>query len=185
MNEFISDAHAEFIARQKMFFTATAPLSSDGHVNVSPKGLDCFRILSPTRVAYLDVVGSGNETSAHLLENGRITLMFCSFDETPAILRLYGRGTTVLPSSPEWSELIQHFDIPEYVRQLIVIEVLGVKKSCGFGVPRFEFSGTRGLFDEWSTRKGPDGLLDYQREKNRKSLDDLPTALDEWFNRID
>ena len=168
-----------------MFFTATAPLNREGHVNVSPKGLDCFRILSPTRVAYLDLVGSGNETSAHLLENGRITLMFCSFDGTPAILRLYGRGTTVLPSDPQWSELIQHFYVPDSLRQLIVVTVFGVKKSCGFGVPRYDFLGSRPQLDEWSARKGPEGLLEYQREKNRRSLDDLPTALDVWFSQND
>ncbi len=185
MNDLLSEAHAEFIARQKVFFTATAPLSGTGHINVSPKGLDCFRILSPKRVAYLDVIGSGNETSAHLCENRRITIMFCSFDESPAILRIYGNGTTVLPSSTEWNELIGRFEVPEYVRQLIALDVLGVKKSCGHGVPRFEFLGTRQRFDEWSVRKGPDGLREYQREKNRKSLDGLPTALDEWFDRAD
>ena len=94
-NEFISDEHREYIDQQKMFFVCTAPLSGDGHINLSPKGFDCFRVLSPTKVGYLDIIGSGNETSAHLLENSRITFMFCSFDGPPKILRLYGKGYTV------------------------------------------------------------------------------------------
>src|SRR5438132_12708346 len=101
-HEFITEDLQKFIHDQHMFFVASAPLNGSGHVNLSPKGLDCFRILSPTQVAYLDLTGSGNETSAHILENGRITLMFCAFDGPPNILRLYGKGCTVLPGSPEW-----------------------------------------------------------------------------------
>ncbi len=93
----ILDTHKAFIQKQKIYFTASAPLRADGHVNLSPKGMDSFRILSPNRVAYMDIVGSGNETSAHILENGRITIMFCAFDGPPNILRLYGKGYTVLP----------------------------------------------------------------------------------------
>ena len=95
----------QFIKQQHLFFVATAPLSETGHINVSPKGLDCFRVLSPNRVAYLDLTGSGNETSAHLQENGRITLMFCAFQGAPSILRLYGVGQTLLPDAPEWDSL--------------------------------------------------------------------------------
>src|SRR6185503_18006406 len=101
----ISKEHQEFIENQKMFFVCTAPLSDEGHINLSPKGFDCFRVLSPTQVGYLDIIGSGNETSAHLLENGRITLMFCAYDGPPKILRLYGKGHTVLPTDEEWGQL--------------------------------------------------------------------------------
>jgi hypothetical protein len=118
----IGPAHQAFIAKQKMFFVASAPLSNNGHVNVSPKGMDCFRILSPAKVIYMDIVGSGNETSAHILENGRITLMFCAFDGPPNILRLYGQGYTVLPGHEEWDELSAHFgftagNAPNYSNQ--------------------------------------------------------------------
>src|SRR5690242_15176334 len=105
----INDDLREFIAEQHVFFVATAPLDAAGHVNVSPKGLDSFRILSPNRVAYLDLTGSGNETSAHLHENGRITIMFCAFNGSARILRLYGHGRTILPGSSEWPELFSMF----------------------------------------------------------------------------
>ena len=104
----IEDHHREFIESQHLFFVSTAPLSAEGHINLSPKGLDSFRVLSPTKVAYMDIIGSGNETSAHILENGRITFMFCAFGGPPNILRLYGNGYTVLPDDPEWAELSSH-----------------------------------------------------------------------------
>src|ERR687893_231773 len=113
----------EFIERQRMFFVATAPLAAGGHVNVSPKGLDCFRVLGARRVAYLDLTGSGNETSAHLRENGRLTLMFCAFQGPPRILRLYGTGTTALPGSPTWAELRPLFPDHPGARQIIVADV--------------------------------------------------------------
>ena len=119
VHELINDTLQAFIARQHLFFVGSAPLNGDGHVNLSPKGLDCFRILSPHRVAYMDLIGSGNETSAHLLENGRITFMFCAFDGPPNILRLYGKGYTVLPSQPEWEELSPLFTIYSSTRQLM------------------------------------------------------------------
>ena len=107
----IQTAHKAFIEKQHIFFVATAPLSAAGRVNLSPKGLDCFRVLSPTRVAYMDLISSGNETSAHTLENGRITFMFCSFEKVPNILRLYGKAVTVLPQDPQWQELAKNFTI--------------------------------------------------------------------------
>src|SRR5216683_14700 len=108
VQESIQDHHQAFIEKQKMFFVATAPLSAEGHINLSPKGMDSFRVLSPTRVAYMDITGSGNETSAHILENGRITIMFCAFEGPPNILRLYGKGHSILPSSKEWQKLSSH-----------------------------------------------------------------------------
>lgn len=173
----ISEHHCEFIAHQKMFFVASAPLSADGHVNLSPKGLDSFRVLSPTKVAYLDIVGSGNETSAHLLENGRVTIMFCAFDGPPNILRLYGKGKTVLPSDTEWESLSKHFIIYPSTRQIIVADIHKVQTSCGYGVPLYEFTGLRDHVDKWAEKKGPEGLETYKQEKNRISMDGLPTAL--------
>ena len=169
--------HAKFIEHQKMFFVASAPLSADGHVNVSPKGLDCFRILSDIRVMYMDIVGSGNETSAHILENGRITLMFCAYDGPPLILRLYGKGYTVLPGDPEWPELAKSFDLLLGTRQIIVADVDMVQTSCGFSVPLYEYTGERDHAQKWAENKGVDGLEKYKEEKNRVSLDGLPTAM--------
>lgn len=173
----IQESHKKFIEKQKMFFTGSAPLSADGHINLSPKGLDSFRVLSPNRVAYMDIVGSGNETSAHLLENGRITLMFCAFDGPPNILRLYGNGYTVLPQHEEWAALSQHFSMKLNTRQIIVADIDKVQTSCGYGVPLYEFTGDRDIADTWAEAKGEDGLAAYMQEKNRVSLDGLPTAM--------
>ncbi|MBI5666823.1 MAG: pyridoxamine 5'-phosphate oxidase family protein [Chloroflexi bacterium] len=175
--ESISDEIQTFIEKQHVFFVATAPLSAEGHVNLSPKGLDSFRVLSPNRVAYLDFVGSGNETSAHLLENGRITFMFCAFDGAPRILRLFGQGRVVLPSAPEWAEMSPLF--PQYLnaRQIIAADITLVQTSCGYGVPLMDFVQERDTMQRWSDAKGADGLAAYQREKNAQSLDGLPTPL--------
>ena len=128
-----------------MFFVSTAPLNGEGHVNLSPKGLDCFRILSPQRAGYMDVIGSGNETAAHLLENGRITFMFCAFDGAPNILRLYGTGRAVLPGQPEFEELAPSFAVYPSTRQIIVADITRVQTSCGFGVPEYRYVGQRDL----------------------------------------
>jgi hypothetical protein len=173
----ITDKQQEFIARQHLFFVASAPLSETGHVNLSPKGLDSFRVLSPKRVAYMDLISSGNETSAHLLENGRITFMFCSFDESPKILRLYGIGYTVLPGQAEWADLSPHFTIYPSTRQLIVADITQAQTSCGFGVPRYDYRGERDHHFQWAEAKGPDGLAAYRLENNSRSLDGLPTPL--------
>lgn len=173
----ITDDLREFIQHQKLFFVASAPLSPDGHVNLSPKGHDCLRVLSPTQVAYLDRTGSGNETSAHILENGRITLMWCAFDVPPNILRLYGRGRVVLPTDSEWTTLAAPFEVPLGARQLVIVDVDRVQTSCGFGVPLFEYVEERPQMDAWAERKGPDGLANYRQEKNLCSIDGLPTHL--------
>jgi len=156
---------------------STAPLSAEGRVNVSPKGLDCFRVLSERQVAYMDLISSGNETSAHTLENGRITIMFCSFDATPNILRLYGKGFTVLPGTPEWKKYAPHFNIYPSTRQLMMADIDLVQTSCGFGVPMFEYRGERSIHFEWAEKKGADGLYEYVQQNNLKSLDGLPTDL--------
>jgi len=173
----IQPAHQAFIEHQKMFFVASAPLSGEGHVNLSPKGMDTFRVLSATRVAYLDITGSGNETSAHLLENGRITFMFCAFDGPPNILRLYGAGRTVLPKDAEWEALAELFALPLATRQIIVADIHKVQTSCGFSVPLYEYAGERDHADKWAEKKGSEGLEAYRQEKNRISIDGLPTAL--------
>lgn len=173
----ITEELQEFIVAQNLFFVGTAPLSSTGHVNLSPKGLDCFRILSPNRVAYLDLTGSGNETSAHLQENGRITLMFCAFTEAPRILRLYGTGYVILPSSPDWESISAVFPQLPGTRQIIVADIKRVQTSCGFGVPLYEYQGQRQVLIDWANKKGEQGVREYQQQKNTISIDGLPTPL--------
>ncbi|MGB7156440.1 MAG: pyridoxamine 5'-phosphate oxidase family protein [Tepidisphaeraceae bacterium] len=166
-----------FIEAQKMFFVATAPLSRAQHINLSPKGLDCFRVLTENRVGYLDLTGSGNETSAHVEENGRITFMFCAFDGPPKILRLYGRGRTVLPTAAEWTDLAKAFPGYPGARQIIVADIHRAMTSCGFAVPRYEFVEHRDELLKYAEKKGPEGLEQYRRDKNVTSIDALVTAL--------
>src|SRR3954470_22419526 len=163
----------DFIGRQHVFFVGTAPHSTEGHLNVSPKGLDTFRILGPKSVAYLDLTGSGIETVAHLRQNGRITLMFCAFEDRPLIVRLYGRGRVVEPGDPEWDVLIS--DFPEYpgVRSVVVVDVERVADSCGFAVPLYEYKGERSQLVEYARKKGPEGLQRYRALKNGSSIDAL------------
>jgi len=173
----MTDHHKSFINKQHLFFVATAPLSVEGHINLSPKGLDSFRILSDSRVAYLDITGSGNETSAHTLENGRITFMFCAFEGPPNILRLYGKAYSVLPGQATWNELAGLFTIHPSTRQIIVADIFKVQTSCGFGVPFYEYAGERDQADKWAASKGLAGLEEYRKEKNLVSIDGLPTDL--------
>ena len=176
--EEISDALAEWIVAQHVFFVATAPLGPDGHVNTSPKGLDCLRIITPRQVAYLDLTGSGAETIAHLRENGRIALMFCAFDGPPKIVRLHGRGRVVTRSANDWGTWYARFPAHASTRSIIVVEVTRVSTSCGFGVPRMDFVSDRDAMERWAQSKGPAGLPEYRITKNRVSIDGLP-ALDE------
>jgi hypothetical protein len=175
----ISPAHAEFIGKQHVFFVASAPLAAESHVNLSPKGLDSFRILGPNSVAYLDLTGSGNETSAHLMENGRITIMFCAFSGNPLILRLYGRGDVVLPDTERWAAFAPHFTLLPGARQIIAIDVYSVQTSCGFAVPKLEYREDRQKLVDWAEQRGEDGLVKYRRDKNVCSIDGLPTPLGE------
>ena len=173
--EAIDAEMAAWMAAQPLFFNASAPLAANGHVNLSPRGLDTLRVLGPLRVAYLDLTGSGNETAAHLQENGRITLMFCAFSATPRILRLYGTGRVVLPGDQEWGELRAHFPVHlPGVRQVVDIRVERVQSSCGFGVPLMDFVAQRGELPAWAEKKGPDGIAEYQQDHNRTSIDGLP-----------
>ena len=167
--------HRAFIAAQKLFFTASG--TADSRLNLSPKGMDSLRVLSDNRVAYLDLTGSGNETAAHLKHDGRMTLMWCSFDADPMILRLYGRGRVVRRQDVAWSELRRHFpDLPGE-RQIIVLDVESVQTSCGYAVPVFAYQGERDTLARWVKKKGAVGLLDYWRDKNQVSIDGLPTGL--------
>ena len=170
-----------FIQAQPLFFVATAPLSEQGHVNLSPKGYDTFRILSSHQVAYLDFTGSGNETSAHLAENGRITFLFCAFSGAPKILRLYGKGETVLPGAERWEELLAHFPSYPGIRQIILASIDLVRTSCGYGVPLMELQKDRETLARWATSKGEEGLADYRGAHNSKSLDGLPTPLAQHY----
>jgi hypothetical protein len=143
-------------------------------VNCSPKGLDSFRILSGTEVAYHDLTGSGVETIAHLRENGRIVIMFCAFDGAPNIVRLHGRGTAVMPGDPGFEELAGHFPPHPGTRSIIRVNVNRISDSCGFSVPLYQYEGERDILDKWAASKGPDGVREYQATRNAVSLDGLP-----------
>jgi hypothetical protein len=170
----IDEKLSAFLSAQKLFFVATAPLAADGHINLSPKGLDSLRLLGPRSVAWLDLTGSGVETIAHLKENGRIVLLFCAFEGPPKIVRLHGRGEVLEPGAPEFDQLRPLFPPAEAVRSIIRIEVERISDSCGYGVPLYEFQADRPQLAEWARKKGPEGVLRYREEKNARSIDGLP-----------
>lgn len=170
----IGDDLRKWIEQQKMYFVATAPLDASGHVNCSPKGLDSFRILSPTQVAYLDLTGSGIETVAHLQENGRIVLMFCAFEGAPQIVRLHGRGEPVFPNDPRFEALAASFPAFRGIRSVILVELTRVSRSCGYGVPLYEFQGVRPTLVDWADKKSDSQITEYQQSKNLTSIDGLP-----------
>ncbi len=174
--EAITDELAAWIRAQHMFFVATAPLGADGHVNVSPKGFaGSFVVLGPHEVAYLDRIGSGAETIAHLRENGRITVMFNAFDGKPDIVRLYGHGVVIRPGDERFETFATHFpDPPRGIRSVIHVRVDRVSSSCGFGVPFMEYVGDRETMATWTAMKSDDVLADYVAEKNATSIDGLP-----------
>jgi hypothetical protein len=164
-----------FIQKQKIFFTATAP--QEGRINLSPKGIDTLRCLDSQTVAYLDLTGSGNETAAHLYENGRMTIMFCSFSLQPLILRLYGIGKVIHPRNEEWETIYSHFSSLPGERQIIVLTIDSVQTSCGYSVPLYEFKQERQTLNGWAAKKGKAGIQSYWQAKNQKSIDGLPTKL--------
>jgi Pyridoxamine 5'-phosphate oxidase len=173
----LDDKLYEFIGQQQLFFTATAP--EDGRINLSPKGIDSFRCLDFGQVAYLDLTGSGNETAAHLLQNGRITIMFCSFTDQPLILRLYGHGQVVSPNTAQWDHLIDKFtDLPGK-RQIILIQIESAQTSCGFGVPIYELQAERSTLLDWSVNKGVEGVRAYQLANNHTSIDGYSISTNE------
>jgi len=172
--EGITPELGEWLRAQALFFVATAPLSAEGHVNVSPKGLDTLRILGPRRVAYLDLTGSGAETLAHVRENGRIVLMFCALNGPPKVVRLHGKASALSLKSP----LRGHFPERVGARAIIDVEVTRVSDSCGYGVPKFGRPEAREAL-EMRTRKKGEGLAAYRREKNARSIDGLPALPDD------
>ncbi|WP_455211037.1 pyridoxamine 5'-phosphate oxidase family protein [Kaarinaea lacus] len=171
----LDDSQIAFIEQQKLFFTATAPLS--GRINLSPKGMNTFRIFDASTVGYLDLTGSGNETAAHIAENGRITIMFCSFADKPLILRLYGRGEVITPRHPDWSTHIETFQPIAGMRQIILMRVDSVQTSCGYAVPMYHYEGERDTLERWAEKKGEEGIQQYWEERNQTSIDGLPTHL--------
>lgn len=178
--EEITDHLREWVAKQSMFFVASAPLSEDGLVNLSPKGpVDSLQVLDPHTVAYLDLTGSGVETIAHARENGRIVLMFSAFDGPPKIVRLHGRCDALLPGSPGYELLRPLFTDYPGVRAIIRTEVMRISDSCGYSVPRFDYTGERDTLVRWAESRGDDGLERYRSEKNARSLDGLPGLIAE------
>ena len=184
----IDDHLRAWIARQSMFFVGTAPLAGDGHVNVSPKGpIGSLRVLGDDTVAYLDIIGSGAETIAHVRENGRIVVMFCAFEGPPRILRLHGRGEVVLPGEPRFDALLaeggfEEPDVEASRRSLVVVRVERIADSCGYGVPLLSYEGEREHSGLWAQKRlrtgGEEAFADYRAKHNTASIDGLP-ALDE------
>jgi Pyridoxamine 5'-phosphate oxidase len=170
----ISDDLAQWWADQPMFFVATAPSGSEGHVNLSPKGHDTLRILGPQRAAYLDLTGSGVETIAHLRDNGRITLMACAFNGAPRIARIYGTGTVHEIGTSGFDELVPHFTELPGQRAIIDVEVDRVSTSCGYAVPLMDLVEERERLLDWARAKGDDALVDYRAKKNAVSIDGIP-----------
>ena len=170
----LDEHNAEFIRKQRVFFVASAPRADDGFVNLSPKGLESFAILDPLTVAYVDLVGSGIETVAHLRENGRIAILFCAFEGSPRLLRLHGRGDAVEPGDEEWEELARHFPSYASARAIVRVRLQRISDSCGYGVPLYRYEGERLQLLDWAERKGPEGVAIYTVGNNRVSLDGLP-----------
>jgi hypothetical protein len=171
----LEDRHIAFIGEQKMFFVATA--APAGRINLSPKGMDSFRVLGPSRAVWLNVTGSGNETAAHLIEDPRMTVMFCAFQGPPVILRLYGQARAVHRRDADWDELFALFEPLPGSRQIFDLSIEIVQTSCGFGVPLYAYEGERGQMEAWAIAQGEEGLKAYWAQKNATSIDGLPTRL--------
>lgn len=170
----IDESLATWIAAQPMWFVASAPLAADGHVNLSPRGHDSFSVLTPRRVAWVDYTGSGIETIAHLRENGRICIMFCSFTNRPRIVRLHGRGHVALPGDAEFDEVVALHPEHPSTRAVVVVDIERVSDSCGYGVPVMELVGERDLLRLGAEKRGLDGLVEYRAKHNATSIDGLP-----------
>ena len=171
----LSETHIQFITEQKIFFVGTATANS--RVNISPKGMDSLRVLSCTNIAWLNVTGSGNETSAHVQQDSRMTVMFCAMDGPPLILRLYGTAKVVHKTDPEWNELFSIFKPLPGARQIFDLSIDLVQTSCGMSVPYFSYIGDRELLSEWAIKKGDAGLKQFWEEKNQISIDGIPTQI--------
>lgn len=174
----LNEDHVAMLAKQPVFFVATA--ASEGRINLSPKGYDAFRVLSPDRVAYLDLAGSGNETHAHLSVDGRITIMVCNFQQPALILRIYGTARPVLPQDDEWEELSAHFTLLPGTRQIFDISVEFVQTSCGYGVPFMQFERERDTLKKYHGRADPDAWVAKQKGRNR-SIDGIPVRTTDRF----
>ena len=170
----LDDKLQKFIEEQKIFFVGTAALES--RVNVSPKGMDSLRILNKNQLIWLNLTGSGNETAAHLTENNRITIMFCSFAKNPLILRIYGKGRSIHPSDSEWENLSKHIEPIPGARQYIVIDIDSVQTSCGYAVPHYDYTGERDTLRLSAERKGETELETYRRDNNLVTIDGKPTG---------
>jgi len=173
--EKLDDKLKAFINEQHMYFIGTAGV--EGYVNVSPKGMDSFRIIDDGTVAWLNLTGSGNETAAHVLENGRMTIMFCSFDKQPLIMRLYGQATTIHPRDARWAQLYALFPGYTGARQVFLLALDFVQTSCGYAVPYYQFKAERPTLTKWADSRGKSGIKDYWAEKNAKSLNDKDTGI--------
>ncbi len=171
----LSEKHIEFIKKQHLFFVSTAPL--EGFINLSPKGMDSFRVINEKKIIWLNLTGSGNETAAHILEDTRMTLMFCSFDKQPLILRLYGEAETVHPRDSKWEQLFTFF--PEFIgaRQIFEVELDLVQTSCGFAVPEFQLVKERPTLNKWADEKGKEFVEQYWKDKNTRSMNDKSTGI--------
>jgi hypothetical protein len=165
----------KFIEAQKIFFIARAPNS--GRINLSPKGMDSFRVINENRVLWLNVTGSGNETAAHLNENKRITIMFCSFEKVPNILRLYGKGKEIKPNDATWNKVISLFSETPGTRQIFDITIESAQTSCGMSIPFYEFKGERNDLNNWAENQGEENIKQYWEDKNQTSIDGLPTNI--------
>ena len=171
----ISDKLQQFIENQKIFFVGTA--TADSRINISPKGMDSLRILDKNRVVWLNTTGSGNETSAHVQENPRMTIMFAAFEGKPVILRVYGNAKVIHKNDPEWKELLPLFDPIPGARQVFDLTVDLVQTSCGMAVPFFDYVEERELLNNWAVKKGEEGLTEYWQQKNQISIDGKPTNI--------
>ncbi len=174
-NDKITSRVQKFIEAQKMFFVATAP--KDGRINLSPKGMDSFRVASEKNVQWLSVTGSGNETAAHLINDNRITIMFCAFKGAPNIVRIYGTAKEIKPKDEEWGELITQFQTIPGARQIFDISIESVQTSCGMSIPFYEYTGERNQLNNWAEDIGDNGVQEYWKEKNQTSIDGLPTNI--------
>ena len=169
----------KFIAAQKIFFVATA--TDQSRINLSPKGMDSFRVVDKNKVLWLNLTGSGNETAAHLDVDGRITIMFCAFEGAPMILRLYGKGKVINPNDEHWASAVDQFPKQAGTRQIIEIDIEMVQTSCGMSIPYFDFKEERLQLDDWAKNKGEEGIKEYWKEKNELSIDGIPTKIQEGY----
>lgn len=178
----LKEKHIKFIQAQKLFFVGTA--AAEGRVNVSPKGMDSLRVIDPNTVAWLNVTGSGNETSAHIQQLPRMTVMLCAFEGAPVILRMYGTAKVLHSGSPDWSQYLDLFPTLPGTRQIFLLNIDLVQTSCGMGVPLFDYSGDRDALNRWAVKKGESGIQQYWTQKNQVSLDGQPTQILERSNLV-